>query len=411
MAAPQPAYQKDLFVDHEREIQIVQDAVLDAIRRKPDRTRAVTFYGERGCGKTWLARHLGQHALKDIGFENVSVLSLFLAPPAAEPTPEKDAPYWFVTGEKSQAPQDFVDAALNWVCTQWGLLHTKKPTAAEMTYWLGRDLPRRVESTFVLLVDSVFEVNREWLPLLEDHLLAPIAGLENGIVIMTGRGAPFPWRSVPLRNAHREEVLTPFSPIGVTEQLERSKLDADLVRVAHIVSLGGGYPLNSYVLAQSVPPESGLDRLLDILLDFVNSDQQLQTREALESLCVLDRFREREIGSLLAFYRFCRERSEDTQLATAEEARRVRDILLENYLIRWEDDGYMINDSVRIAYRSYLQYQRPELFKCLLKHAERMYSQWAEQYPNARTHYGQQADYVRALHPQRTVAEGQRADA
>ena len=410
MIAPQPAYQEELFVNHEREIKIVQDAVLDTMRRKADRMRAVTFYGERGCGKTWLTRHLARRVLRDISFKDVSVLSLFLAPPAAEPKPGEDDPCWFVIKETGQTPQAFVDAALTWVCRQWGLLHTPDPTAAEMTYWLGRDLPRRAESTFVLLVDSVFEASRDWLPLLEDHLLAPLAGLENGVVIMTGRGAPFPWRSVPLRNAHREEVLTPFSPIGVTEQLERSNLNADPERVAYIVKLGGGYPLNSYVLAQSDPPESGLDRLLDVLLEFVNSDQQLQTREALEALCVLDRFREREISSLLAFYRICLDRTEDAQRATTEEARRVRDILLDNYLVRWEDDGYLINDSVRIAYRSYLQYRKPELFECLLEHAEHMYAEWAEKYPNARAHYGQQAGYVHALHPQRTVANGHRAD-
>jgi len=410
MIAPQPAYREELFVNHEREIQIVQDAVLDTTRRKADRTRVVTFYGERGCGKTWLTRHLGRRVLKDINFKDVSVLSLFLHPPVAEPKPGESDPYWFVPKEPPQTPQAFVDAALTWVCRQWGLLHTPDPTAAEMTYWLGRDLPRRADSTFVLLVDSVFEVNREWLPLLEDHLLAPIAGLENGIVIMTGRGAPFPWRSVPLRNAHREEVLTPFSPNGVTEQLERSKLNADPTRVAHIVKLGGGYPLNSYVLAQSEPPESGLDNLLAVLLDFVNSDQQLQTREALEALCVLDRFREREIGSLLAFYRLCLERSEDAEPTTTEEARRVRDILLDNYLVRWEDDGYMINESVRVAYRSHLQYRRPELFKCLLERAEHMYREWAEKYLNARAHYGRQADNVRALHPKSTVTDGQQTD-
>lgn len=59
MEKPPPAYRPELFVNHAEEIAMVTQAAQRAVARQAKRTRAITFYGERGSGKTWLARHLG----------------------------------------------------------------------------------------------------------------------------------------------------------------------------------------------------------------------------------------------------------------------------------------------------------------------------------------------------------------
>lgn len=397
MTEPQQVYRDELFVNHDSEIELVEDAVSAAVEREAERKRAVTFYGERGSGKTWLMRRLGNLLPKDFVDKNVEVLSLFLAPPPVEPVPAPDEPRWFAVESESTMAEAVVLEAVKWVCRRWAILHDPNAGLDELTYWLGRDLPRKTDRTYVLLVDSVFEVNRDWLPRFEDHLLAPIASLENGLVVMTGRGAPFPWRSVPLRNDHCERVLAPFSEHAVADQLHSNHLNDDPARVALIRKLGGGYPLNSYILAQADPPSLALDKLIRVLLEFVQRPQQSQASEALISLCVLERFREREISSMLTFYRICFEPSEPAPKFAAEDARRVRDVLLENALVRWEIDGYTINASVQIAFRSYLCYRNISLFEYLIDRAEAMYLEWADKYENAREHYRRQAALVCAL--------------
>ena len=405
----QPAYRPELFVNHAEELQLVEQAVQDALARKAKRTRALTFYGERGSGKTWLSRHLGATLptlptraarTEQSPARRVEVLTLFLAPPreerAAHAEHECKTSYFFeATAAEQQSPAMIVGQIVRWVCQQWGVAHDEGAAVSDLLYWLGRDLPRRDDAAFVLIVDSVFEFGKgnERLPLLEDQLLTPIATLDNGLVVMTGRGAPFPWRSVPLRQDNSEQVLSPFRADDVGIQLARSALNADPARAARIHALGGGFPLNNYVLGQAEPPEAGLEALVEVLLDFVQSDVQRSVREALEALCVLDCFREREIAIMMA----CLRGQPDGEELSMEEGRRVRDLLLDNYLMRWQGDGYVINESVRVAYRSYLQYHRPCRFNALATRAVAMYRRWSEQYPNARKHYSQQAAQLEKL--------------
>lgn len=404
MEKPQPAYRPELFVNHAEEIDCVQRAVQDARARKPKRKRAVTFYGERGSGKTWLSRHLrtilstspgGMADNPQSRAHHTEALTLFLAPPKAEldaNAAQKCEHCYFLEASAQQSPDRIVLELLRWVCQQWGVAYDKNATASDLIYWLGRDLPRQTDVVFVLIVDSVFEFGKdnERLPLLEDQLLTPIATLDNGLVVMTGRGAPFPWRSVPLRQDNVEVVLPPFCAQAVGEQLARSALCADPARAGRILKLGGGYPLNNYVLGQADPPEAGLEELVEVLLDFVQNGVQRSVREALEALCVLDRFREREIAIMVAHQR----RTEELSM---EDARSVRDLLQDNYLMRWQGDGYAINDSVRIAYRSYLRHSYPSRFAAATEHAIRMYREWSEKYPNAQAHYRRQAEQLEKL--------------
>lgn len=409
MEKPQPAYRPELFVNHVEEIALVTQAAQDAAARKAKRTRAITFYGERGSGKTWLVRQLGAtlptqlaaapHAAA-VPPTHIQVLTLFLAPPKVEVdkhAQRESSDCLFFQAPSPSAPRsaaEIVEQFLRWVCAQWGVMHDDNASASDLVYWLGRDLPRRADTAYVLLVDSVFEFGKgnERLPLLEDLLLAPIATLENGLVVMTGRGAPFPWRSVPLRHEHREVVLPPFRAPDVGEQLTRCAVTTNPAHTARVHQLGGGYPLNNYVLGQSDPPEAGLGELVNVLLDFVERDN-LSVREALEALCVLDSFREREIATMVAQ----RRAHTGTTELPMEEARRVRDLLLENYLIRWSVDGYSINESVRVAYRSFLRYHEPSVYAAMVDHAITTYQTWSERYPNARDHYRRQAAQLALL--------------
>lgn len=398
----QPAYSSQLFVDHEPEICLVEQAVQDALARKERRARAITFYGERGSGKTWLSRHLGETLPKmhfDVG--RVETLTLLLAPPTAERDAQTQCPhaacYFFDEADEAkdaqQAPETIVRQMLHWVCTQWGVAYAAGASASDLLYWLGRDLPRRSDVAFVLIVDSVFEFGKgnERLPWLEDYLLAPIASLDNGLVVMTGRGALFPWRSVPLRQDNIEQILPPFREDHVSEQLTRCNLNADHTK--EITELGGGFPLNNYILGRAESLEAGLRELVEVLLDFVPEQTQRSIREALEALCVLDGFREREIAVMVA----CRRGQPDQAELTMEDARSVRDLLLKNHLMRWQDDGYVINESVRVAYRSYLQRLEPGLFAKLAQRALTLYEEWSDKFPNARSHYQQRAEQMKSL--------------
>ena len=57
-----PEYHPDLFVDRVDEIQRVVALARAPAAGSPVSQRTVIFRGERGCGKTWLLRHLAEDA-------------------------------------------------------------------------------------------------------------------------------------------------------------------------------------------------------------------------------------------------------------------------------------------------------------------------------------------------------------
>jgi len=282
-----------------------------------------------------------------------------------------------------------------------------------------------------LILDSVFETNWSFLDHLERYLLAAFAALPRVLIVMTGRGRPYLWKSPYLRTEREEQSLTPFSTEQVAEQIRRSLSNAPhlppvvagmsdeaLTRFAQrVIDLGGGYPLTNELLASAfvrqaldrLPEVENLEQALDRetinadildavarrLLEVVPEERRDRLREAFDALCVLkEGFRENEMPYLLAALRNTQPEGSAYTIAAMRE---LRDRLIETNLVRWQDKRYVLDEAVRTVLEQYLKLQRRDVWRRLHACAADLYATWAQKYPGSRGYYDQRAAYHRGV--------------
>jgi len=305
----------------------------------------------------------------------------------------------------------------------------------DLSAWLAQDVKQKLESephlVICLILDSVFETNWSFLDQLERYLLAAFAALPRILIVMTGRGRPYLWKSPYLRTEREEQSLTPFSVEQVVEQIRRSfgnapnlspavagLSDEALTRLARrVIDLGGGYPLTNELLASAFVrqaldrlPEGGsleqaldretidasvLENVANRLLEVVPGDQRHSLDEIFNALCVLkDGFRENEMPYLLAALRNTQPEGSAYTIAAMRE---LRDRLIETNLVRWQDKRYVLDEAVRTVLEQYLKLQRRDVWRRLHACAADLYATWAQKYPGSRGYFDQRAVYHRSI--------------
>lgn len=375
-------YTPGAFIDREPEIAAVTGLTRKLVEggRKPGMPRAVTIRGERGSGKTWLSLHLHRHELPKIpGVVSVLISLIPMLVPDYRPYGEKGKGEYFeiVPDERvsDQERQESCKSLLNWVSQE--LETTTAPDASldELSNWLARDLEHR-NQTFVILLDSIFEVNWLYLKNLESYLLAPLAALPNVLIVLTGRGKLYPWISPYLRVEVEERKLEPFTDERIAEQIKQFSSETKL-SVEEIKNIGGGQPLNNFFLATSQDWMQEIDTIIDLLLDIRPGKSRVILRDYFESLCVLDGFREEEIPHMLAAYY----QDETRKTMSIIDVRKLRDDMVATNLVRWEDSRFKVDEPLRRLLETYIKTNKREKWQQLQCAAYTLYQKWAKEYP------------------------------
>jgi len=218
-----------------------------------------------------------------------------------------------------------------------------------------------------LILDSAYESEWKFLEEFEDHFLSSLASLSNVFVIVSGRGRPYPWKTPEISKGVKS-VLEPFSEEQIQEQLKRLGLEA-VLSPAEIRLLGAGAPICTVALAQAKDQAEGLRLAANLLFLVVPSHERAKIRPYFEALCVLGGFREEEIPAMLSAY------FDDAsyEKLSSEEVRRIRDAMIETYLVHWDKGRYMINDPLRSVFCNYLFHVFPEIWQRLHCRAYRYY--------------------------------------
>ncbi len=449
-----PVYQPDLFVNREKEIETVKKALQNIARGDAEQVRTIVFQGERGLGKSWLALHLHRSAIKEKAstwipnYRIVSFLISLTPSPKGLPAGERE---WYVSSNDisqvanvdEQSYEHLLQELLVWIAKQLDIVRAPYAPLRDLAAWLAQDVRKKLESErdliICLILDSVFEANRDFLDYLERYLLAAFAALPRVLIIMTGRGRPYLWKSPYLRIEREDQSLNPFSPEQVAEQIKKSlsKLlqessqgsphdtpiaanlsDEEIRQLAEklarkVIDLGGGYPLTNELLARALVDrvrdkslkgndleqainsatidDKVLEDVASRLLEVIPTQRRDKLREVLNALCVLkDGFRENEMPYFLAELRNTKPEGQEY---TIPAMRDLRNHLLETKLGRWQDTRYVLDEAVRTVLEQLLKLQKREVWQRLHERAENLYEDWAKRYPNSRQYFEQRAAY------------------
>jgi len=326
--------------------------------------------GECGTGKTWLLKHL-QTVLDSM--PGVSPCGLDL------------------TAYEDWNPLIAVNDILQHLAkTLNPKLKTDEPSEMSRRF-LAQVTERLDDRVVVLLVDHVYEVDWDLLDALEEYVLGPLAVEPQTLIVLAGRGRPYPFTTPELRFDAKFIDLGLFSASTTREQLKRQRKRA-VSRTQKIYDIGQGNPLATYLLAEYEDPGEALDQVIHEMLKSIEDPSRRQSvREYLEALCVLRVFDEARIPAMLAAY------YDDPQYRQwlHAQARQVREALVKTGFARWDSDesAYALDEPVRQLVEQYMRNKRPAIWERLQCAAADLYQGWAQRYERTQERWQEAYQY------------------
>jgi hypothetical protein len=370
------SYKETMFVGRTEEIEKIIIILRLLLSGSPPDKRTIAFMGERGIGKSWLLRHLYQKIKNE--FQNIVLFQLDLADLGNDPV------------------LAVLDALRKFrACFSNSDRELEGGTPAEASRRILEDAREQIKKrVLVVLVDHVYESDWKLLAGLEDYLLGPLSIEPNTLIILSGRGREYPWKTPELRLKAEFEYLQPLSEDDTKEQL-RKQIPENIVdeRVKDIFKATGGNPLGNYLLGKEKDPEKGLNAMIEATLEVVpDPEKRKRIRGYLAALCVLRSFDEERIPLMLAAYH-----PEDAQYTTWKyaESRQVRDELVQGSFARWDEKrgGFVMDEVLRKSLETYLQSAKPETWERLQEKALSLYQGWSKKYPRAKDFWMQEVEY------------------
>jgi hypothetical protein len=369
-----PSYSPDKFVNREAEIQLVMEAATVLARGTDGSKPAIIFQGERGIGKSWLLKHLSDELKKSVN-STVFLLDLAEYRDQNSDLAVRDVLKKLATEALEQSRIDGV-------------------SLAELSRALKQAMrPILEKQPLILLIDTVYESDWKILEGLENFLLGPLVSEPRTMIVLAGRGRPYPWKTLELRIQAQPIRLEPFPNKALTQKQLELQHGQPVSRVDQIHEISGGNPLTNYLLAACDSQTDALDEVIEGILNIIPKKQDRQVvREYLEALCVLDVIYEECILDMLAAYY----NDESYRQRPYEQAKQVRHKLMDWHFIRWDSDrgGYALDESTRRLMERYLETSDRKITRRLHEAAYRLYDGWADQY-QAQTRWQPRIEYHR----------------
>jgi hypothetical protein len=353
-------YNKQRFVSRNELAALI--AKIEAWASGQVRERTLVVTGERGVGKSWLIRGVEEH-LKSGQIKHLEPFALDLSAYARfDPTIAVFDALKKLLSVVSAEPQE----------TDLGA------TPAEVSRRVMTQVNRFLERhKLVVILNHVYEADWKLLESIEDYLLAPLAIHPNVLIILVGRGRPYPWHTPELRPRPEYIEVKKFDLPQTETQLT---LAGSTKNADQIYEQSEGNALANRLLADENVPQAIQSYLNDLLYPISEAEQQ-ELRANLEALCVLRVFDEDHIPFLLAAYH-----DEGAFLKWSyADARQVRERLVRSKLAYWnpERNGYMIDPVIRRLIEINLKQSSlkgKEVWRRLHQAAIALYKKWMTDY-------------------------------
>lgn len=365
-----PEYSERLFVNRRSETALVLDKAQRLLSGQPVSERTVTFMGERGTGKSWLLKHL-RTQLSEMPGVVPCVLDL--------------AAYerWNSLVAVTAILQDLARRLKV-------KLRAGDPSQMSRRF-LERVNKRLDDQVLVLLVDHVYESDWDLLDALEEYVLGPLAAEAQTLIVLAGRGRPYPFKTPELRFGAEFVDLDLFSESDTQAQLERQQRRS-ISQTSQVYFLSQGNPLANYLLALKADPEEALNEVIDEMLKSIEDPgQRRKVREYLEALSVLQVFDEARIPHMLAAY-YNDPKYRDWSHA---QAREVRESLVDAGFARWDaqEGGYVLDKLIRWLVERYMKNNEAPTWERLQCAAVKLYETWARTYQRTQERWRQAYEY------------------
>jgi hypothetical protein len=375
-----PDYSREKFVNRTEEIELILKKVKRLLQGLPVEKRTTAFISAKGNGKSWLKNELTAICGGELG---VACIVIDLQTRA---NTEPATAIWEIL--------DHVNQQLNTGQTLSGFTLVERSRS-----FIDNCRQFLQQKPTILLVDTVYESERELLTLLETYLLKPFIRQPRTLVVLFGRGRRFPWTEPALRLKADFFTMKPFDKKHTIEQIQNRGSEVPTDPDNDIYELGGGNPLTNdcLILARSKNPDistaEALGVAIELMLEPISENRRGQVRGYLENLSILRVFDEERITLVAPYFE-----SDNSGNWSERDSRQVRAELVALSLASWDEEqgAYIMDSTLRPIVENCLHQAQPDRWAALHQTALGLFEDWTKAYPRSAERWRAEAEYHRA---------------
>lgn len=337
------------FVNRTKQLDEITDRVQKVLNGSNNDPFIKFYSGGGGLGKTWLLKQI--QAEMDLRSINSTYIDLSVYARPTHPAEIRQSITVFLKDliKQFNPSRDTNDCSLD-----------------ELSWYMGNDFEdfTNKNKAWVLLVDNVYTPSWEFLKELENYVFGPLSTQERIIMVFTGYGSEYPWKTPELQLRH--EVLMPF-------ELESGEIENQLRKLAQpgqnidikTISLGSsGIPgLITYLMRFGSP--EGYRCYVQDLLENLNLHENPDLILDLRCLAYLPYFTDSHISAVKAIRKAKQKYGENDFEANWQkeldiiDARKTREVLLKSGILVLDDkkSGFVLDGIIRRAIQGSLQFE------------------------------------------------------